>query len=231
MAYKQPQCALCPFDKSEKSCCKVDGKAPGYCPTLRNPELVRQSIDKGLSGADLEFARQACIQEGEGYCKEKVNGSVRPMKPRILEVIEFAKKMTYHKVALIFCVGLRREASIVHKIFDNHGLDVISIACKVGRVPKETLGLTEEQKIFPGNFESMCNPILQALLANSYGSQLNVLLGLCVGHDSLFLKNADAPSTVLAVKDRLLGHNPLAAINLSESYYNYLVEPAGKDDE
>jgi enoyl-CoA hydratase/carnithine racemase len=42
-------------------------------------------------------------------------------------------------------------------------------------------------------------------------TDFNVLLGLCVGHDSLFLKYAEAPCTVLAVKDRMLGHNPLAA--------------------
>ena len=71
----------------------------------------------------------------------------------------------------------------------------------------------------------LCNPILQALVANRYQSQFNVLLGLCVGHDSLFFRYADAPSTVLAVKDRLLGHNPLAAVYEYESYYRYLKQP------
>jgi uncharacterized metal-binding protein len=40
-----------------------------------------------------------------------------------------------------------------------------------------------------------------------------------VAHDSLFFKHAEAPTTVLAVKDRVTGHNPLAAIYLSDSYY------------
>jgi uncharacterized metal-binding protein len=53
----------------------------------------------------------------------------------------------------------------------------------------------------------------------------NILLGLCVGHDSLFFKFADAPTTVLAVKDRVTGHNPLAAIYLSGSYYQKLKHP------
>ena len=50
----------------------------------------------------------------------------------------------------------------------------------------------------------------------------NVLLGLCVGHDSLFFKYTEAPCTVLAVKDRLLGHNPLAAVYNVDSYYRCL---------
>lgn len=65
----------------------------------------------------------------------------------------------------------------------------------------------------------MCNPIGQAKLLNQSGTQLNILLGLCVGHDSLFLKYSEAPVTVFAVKDRVLGHNPLAAIYMAEGYY------------
>ena len=44
-------------------------------------------------------------------------------------------------------------------------------------------------------------------------------MGLCVGHDTLFIKHVKSPTTVLAVKDRVLGHNPLAALYLSDSYY------------
>lgn len=51
------------------------------------------------------------------------------------------------------------------------------------------------------------------------GTQKKILLGLCVGHDSLFFKYSEAPTTVLAVKDRVTGHNPMAPIYLSESYY------------
>lgn len=66
----------------------------------------------------------------------------------------------------------------------------------------------------------MCNPIGQAKLLNDRKTDLNIILGLCVGHDSLFIKYSDAPITVLAAKDRVLGHNPLAAIYTSHSYYN-----------
>jgi len=56
-----------------------------------------------------------------------------------------------------------------------------------------------------------------------------VLLGLCVGHDSLFIRQATAPVTVLAVKDRVTGHNPLAALYTSETYYQRLMHPAGEE--
>jgi uncharacterized metal-binding protein len=71
----------------------------------------------------------------------------------------------------------------------------------------------------------MCNPIYQAKLLNHENTDFNILLGLCVGHDSLFFKFAEAPTTVLAVKDRVTGHNPLAAIYLSGTYYQRLKNP------
>jgi len=69
----------------------------------------------------------------------------------------------------------------------------------------------------------MCNPIAQAFVLNDEKSEFNIVMGLCVGHDSLFLKYSNAPCTVLAAKDRLLGHNPLAAIYTVDNYYRSLI--------
>ena len=68
----------------------------------------------------------------------------------------------------------------------------------------------------------MCNPLLQAEVLNQEKTEFNVVLGLCVGHDSLFLKKSDALCTVLAAKDRVTGHNPLAALYTLHSYYQKL---------
>jgi len=52
-----------------------------------------------------------------------------------------------------------------------------------------------------------------------------------VGHDALFMRFSMALCTVLVVKDRVTGHNPLAAINLHRSYYQRLKrEKFGKGD-
>jgi uncharacterized metal-binding protein len=103
------------------------------------------------------------------------------------------------------------------------------VACKAGALPKESIGLTDADKVSPGEFESMCNPIGQARILAQAGTELNVLMGLCVGHDSLFFRHSEAPVTVLAVKDRVLGHNPLAAVYQADGYYRDRLFPA-KDD-
>jgi uncharacterized metal-binding protein len=133
--------------------------------------------------------------------------------------------MGYKRLGIAFCIGLAKEAGIVEDILKTYGFEVVSALCKAGRTPKETIGIKDEEKIFQGTNESMCNPIYQAKLLNQEQSEFNILLGLCVGHDALFFKYSEAPTTVLAVKDRVTGHNPLAAIYLSETYYKKVKTP------
>ena len=78
--------------------------------------------------------------------------------------------------------------------------------------------MKDEEKIHPGTFEALCNPIAQASLLARAGTELNVVIGLCVGHDSLFFMHSKAPVTVLVAKDRVLGHNPVAGLYTSHSY-------------
>ncbi len=172
----------------------------------------------------LRFAQNASIQEAACYQRLDEN-TVKPLKPRILEIAEFAQKMAYKRLGLIFCVGLVAEAKAVDKFYRARGFEMVSVACKAGRMPKEAIGLNEEQKILPNTFEPMCNPIYQAELANDEKVDFNILLGLCVGHDSLVIKHLEAPVTILAAKDRLMGHNPLAAVYNMNSYYAHLNKP------
>jgi len=103
------------------------------------------------------------------------------------------------------------------------------VACKSGGVAKEDIGLADSQKIFPGGYEPMCNPIAQAEFLNRAGCQLNVVLGLCIGHDSLFFRHADGLTTVLVAKDRVLAHNPIGALNLADTYYDKVWGPERPD--
>ena len=217
------QCAECQYPVQERVCTTPGGKASTGCPSASKKALVQKASNEYRTDSIAEFARQASIQEGECYSeREKRPYVMHPVKPRFIEIVEFAQKMGYRRLGLIFCLGLANEAGIANRLFKSHGFEVVSVACKVGGVPKEEIGIQEEEKIFIGGHESMCNPILQAMVANEEKTEFNVLLGLCVGHDSLFFKYADAPTTVLAVKDRVTGHNPLAALYTSGSYYAWL---------
>lgn len=219
-------CAACDIPPRERICMNADGKSFQNCPTMSKKRLSVDALKAYRTAATGMFARQASIQEGECYGgRDQRPYVMHPVKPRIQETWEFARKMGYTRLGLVFCIGLAREAAVIDGVFRKKGFEVVSVACKVGGVPKEELGIREEEKIFIGNFEVMCNPILQALVVNDAQTDFNILVGLCVGHDSLFLKHADAPSTVLAVKDRLSAHNPLAPVYTSATYGSWIDMP------
>jgi uncharacterized metal-binding protein len=223
MKNETASCARCPVVTRERLCQKEGGKSPDFCPTQNCQAAVASALEELKKPEILEFARQASIQEAEGYAdKELGRDHVRPVKPRILETAEFARKMNYKRLGFVFCLGLVPEAKAVEKFLTGQGFEVVSTLCKVGRVPKENIWIRDDQKINIGCFESMCNPIAQAYVMNQEQTEFNIVMGLCVGHDSLFLKYADAPCTVLAAKDRLLGHNPLAAVYTMDTYYRAL---------
>jgi len=128
------------------------------------------------------------------------------------------------KLGLAFCAGLIEEARLLDEVLTAQGFEVVSAICKVGCVAKENIGIEDRDKIRPGTPESMCNPVAQAELLNQADTEFNLVLGLCVGHDALFLRHATAYNTVVAVKDRVLGHNPLASLYTSRSYYSSLMK-------
>lgn len=221
-----PKCASCGHETPEKICMSEEGSSQKGCPTITREGLLKEA-NKEYDVADVrEFARQASIQEASCYQNRGQTPYVmQPSKTRIIEICEFSKRMGYEKLGLAFCIGLAKEAKVVGEIFKEHGFEVVSVLCKAGRSQKEIIGISDEEKINPGSKEVMCNPVFQAKLLNQEETDFNILMGLCVGHDSLFFKYAEAPTTVLAVKDRVTGHNPLAAIYLSDSYYRKIHHP------
>jgi uncharacterized metal-binding protein len=52
---------------------------------------------------------------------------------------------------------------------------------------------------------------------------MNIIVGLCVGHDMLFTKYSDAPVTTLVTKDRVTGHNPVSVLYGQNFYYRRLL--------
>jgi len=196
-------CAKC----GKYSCRKGElEQLPKECPIHDNADIYDKAVSQ-YRDDPMQLAVRSARIEATGYGKW----------PRVREIIEFAKSAGYKKLGLAFCIGLRKEAVEINRIFESSGFTMESVACKTGGRPKEELGIKNEEKVKPGEFEAMCNPAAQAMLLNKAKTELNILVGLCVGHDSLFIKNSEAPITILAVKDRVTGHNPLAAIYAS--YY------------
>jgi uncharacterized metal-binding protein len=201
---------------------KIDvGALPKHCPMKIRRKVVEAVVGRYAQDDVKKIYVPATITEKEAY--EKIRGVRMAVRPRIKELIEYGKLIGAKKIGLAFCIGMRDEAKRVTANFEKHGFEVPSVLCKCGGIDKTILQVPAEGKIGdPSKFEAGCNPVLQAELLNMTGTDINVIIGLCVGHDMLFTKNSKAPVTTLIVKDRMLGHNPVTA--LYSHYHKGLIE-------
>jgi len=211
--YDGPTCVLC----GVKACTAEPGtkSPPGFCPMPAEPALLAEverayHDDPHLRRMALESART----EAAGYCKAT----------RVEEIMDFARRMGWSRLGIAHCVGLMQEAKAARDIFLAGGFEVFTVCCKAGSIDKEQVGIRDDEKVRPGQYEAMCSPVGQAAILHKAGTHFNVVIGLCVGHDSLFFMHSKAPASVLVAKDRVLGHNPVAALYTSHSYYRRLAE-------
>jgi uncharacterized metal-binding protein len=171
---------------------------------------MKETILNEYQGDSLKLARVSSSIEGEYYME----------KTRIEELILFCREIGFKKLGIAFCIGLSEEAKQLADYLRNE-FKVVSVCCKVCGIEKNKLHL---QKIDPDSVESMCNPIGQAILLNNENTDLNIICGLCIGHDIQFASHSDAPVTTFIVKDRILAHNTAASL-----YNPYLRKRIGLD--
>jgi uncharacterized metal-binding protein len=127
---------------------------------------------------------------------------------RLEEIVHFGRELGAKRVGLAFCIGLSEEARVADEILSRH-FDVVSVCCKACGIDKADLDL---EQIDESRRESICNSIGQAALLNDAGTDLNIICGLCVGHDAVFSMRSEAPVTTFIAKDRVLAHNPAGAV-------------------
>lgn len=212
MSEKTLSCADC----SVVNCATRRSSFPEFCLTVGlGEDKVQEILEKYKDPVDQKIAHEAAKIESDFY------GSAT----RVEEALLFVKRMGYQKVGIASCAGLINECNLFAKVARAKGIDVYAVACKVGSVDKTEIGLLEENKNRPGSFEAMCNPILQAEALNEAGTDFNLIIGLCLGHDTLFIKHSKAPVSYLIVKDRVLCHNPAAALYQTGTYYARLLTP------
>lgn len=207
-----PTCVDC----GTQNCKYKDRTYPDFCPTENLKEEDRQwALERYDEGRNREIMIASAEVEYEGYCQWT----------RVQEIMEFARKIGAHRICIANCIGLIREARIFARILRANDFEVYSVICKVAGAAKSSIGIPKECENIGA---AMCNPILQARLLNQAHTELNVVIGLCVGHDSLFYKYSNAYTTTLVTKDRVTGHNPAAVLYTANSYYRKKLMPEGE---
>jgi len=194
------------------SACKGNGKEyPDFCTASQLPSKLREESKNLLMGKENAIAVASALTETEGYC----------VRCRIEEIMHLAKLMKIQRLGIATCAGLLSESRQLARVLRTQGYEVFGVACKCGSIAKTDIG-APEKCTERGPF--VCNPILQAFALNHEKTELNIVMGLCVGHDSLFYKYSEAYTTTLVAKDRLLGHNPAAPLYQLDGYWRKLLK-------
>ncbi|GAE86777.1 DUF1847 domain-containing protein [Acetivibrio straminisolvens] len=198
------------------NCYRRQKNFPDFC-------LTTNISEKEIEKVNVLYRNDSLVSK-ISHAAAEIEGTYYGKLTRVEEIIAFAKRIGAKKIGIATCIGLMNETKIFTKILKAKGLESYSVICKVGSIDKTEIGILEELKIQKGCHEALCNPVLQAKLLNKEKTDLNVIVGLCVGHDSLFIKYSKAPVTTLITKDRVLGHNPAAALYNSGFYYKRLLD-------
>lgn len=127
--------------------------------------------------------------------------SLDPKVNRIKEIIGFAREAGLKRIGIANCISFEKQADDLEVLLKNEGFTVFRANCKLGRMP-----YTE---ILEGYKGVSCNPAGQAKLLEENATELNIVMGLCLGHDMVFSSKSKVLTTTLIVKDRKLKHNTL----------------------
>ena len=193
MEYSCVDCGL-------NGCRRPDGQHPPFCPAndfdLTSEVWLREQFSEAENRKVIEAA---AVSAGRAF-DDKLS--------RLEETFIFAHGIGAKKIGIAACVSLAAEARAAGKLFRAEGFQVVGAICKMGTVTHADLDLHVGRK--PESV--LCNPIYQAKVFNDEHTDLNVIIGLCAGHDSLFIKYSDALCTVLTVKDFKYDHHSVQAL-------------------
>lgn len=135
--------------------------------------------------------------------------SLNPRIDRIQEIIEYCKESGIKRIGIAHCTTFNTEAQQLDTILSANGLIVDKVNCKLGRVPFTDL--------VPDYKGISCNPAGQANYLAEKNTELNIMMGLCLGHDMIFNSKSVAPVTPLVVKDRKLKHQTLQILKKEQN--------------
>lgn len=124
---------------------------------------------------------------------------VKARKSRLQELVEFIKVSGFQKIGIANCFSMQKYADKLAGILRENGFIVYAVNCKESGL--DGCLICEDMK------GPCCDPVSQAAYLNESKTELNINVGLCLGHGLLFQKYSHAPVTTFVVKDFAHNHN------------------------
>jgi uncharacterized metal-binding protein len=125
------------------------------------------------------------------------------------EIIEYDRQAKINPIGIANCITFNKEAAKLEEMLEAEGIRGEKVNCKYGCVP-----FNELVKGYKG---TSCNPAGQTKYLEEQKTELNIMMGLCLGHDMIFNAKSKAPVTPFIVKERKLNHNTLIVLNQNKN--------------
>ncbi len=188
------------------ACEHAERTAPTFCP---QPDISAEMRARVLRLYD-EPANHQIMEAAARVSAGTANST------RVQDTIKFATYMGASRIGIATCTAMLQETAVLARLLRRAGFEVKALGCKIQENRAADLGVDASCGI---GESVVCNPIMQALLLNEAKCDLNILMGICVGHDALFAKYSDAPAVTLVAKDFLAANNPCAVLYTADSVY------------
>lgn len=162
-----------------------------------------------MEGKKCPYIKNVDLPECNSGQKEMLNAAIdlsfedERKLCRMSEVVYYCLEMNYRRIGIAYCTDLNEATEILVSVLKRF-FDVIPVCCMISGKNRE-------------NGNPACNPIAQARILNIMKTDFNIIVGLCLGADSIFTNESKAPVTTLFVKDKSLANNPIGA--LYSDYY------------
>lgn len=184
---------------SVAACEHTDRQCPDFCAQPQVTPALHKEAYRLYTSKENRALFEAAARATEGTVEST----------RVQDTIKFACYLGAKRVGIATCTIMLNETRIMAKLLRKAGFEVEAIGCKVDSNHRADLDLPPSEC---GKDAVLCNPIMQALLLNEARTDLNISLGLCVGHDALFAKYSEAPVTTLVAKDFPAANNPCSVL-------------------
>ena len=193
------------------ACEFTERTAPEFCP---QQNITEEMHNDAMRLYNLPENHQ--IME----CAAKVSANT-VNSTRVQDTLKFASYMGAKRVGIATCTAMLKETRILAGLLRKAGFEVKAVGCKLESNKKEDLGI---EKLPNDSDCPICNPIMQALILNQAQCDINILMGICIGHDALFCKYSQAPAVTLVAKDFMAANNPCAVLYTANGVYKEKVE-------
>lgn len=171
---------------------------PPGCPTAVHAAL--------LDRAREEYRREDSFARKVWLAFARLVGTGGAKRSRLEHILEFAASMGWRRLGVASCARYLEQVALVERVARENGFECMGVTCKVGDNSFADLEIAVDSDW------TLCNPLGQAMLLNEFGSDLNIAMGLCMGHDIIFQHYSQAPVTTLTVKEKISDDHPLETL-------------------